>query len=85
MLPNNAAGTQYHASSRKLTHALLLSYLVSALQIDKILCKGAPEHFVAEIRELASKHHDDLDVDVIRAYHFGQRSGLVTVCLLYMQ
>lgn len=42
-------------------------------QVDKILGKTAPPTFIHQLRELALKHHDLISVDVIRAYHFGQR------------
>ncbi len=42
-------------------------------QVDKILGKTAPPTFINQLRELALKHHDLISVDVIRAYHFGQR------------
>ena len=44
-----------------------------ALQVDKILGKTAPPDFIDQLRDLALKHHDLISVDVIRAYHFGQR------------
>lgn len=43
------------------------------MQVDKILGKTAPPEFIEQLRELALKHHDLISVDVIRAYHFGQR------------
>ena len=43
------------------------------MQVDKILGKTAPPSFINQLRELALKHHDLVSVDVIRAYHFGQR------------
>ncbi len=45
----------------------------SHAQVDKILGKTAPPTFINQLRELALKHHDLISVDVIRAYHFGQR------------
>ena len=44
-----------------------------AMQVDKILGKTAPPDFIEQLRDLALKHHDLILVDVIRAYHFGQR------------
>ncbi len=44
-----------------------------AAQVDKIVGRGAPEDFVEKLEELANAHHDDLAVDVIRAYFFGAR------------
>lgn len=46
---------------------------ISKGQVDKILGKTAPPEFIEQLRELALKHHDLISVDVIRAYHFGQR------------
>lgn len=46
---------------------------ISKGQVDKILGKTAPPTFINQLRELALKHHDLISVDVIRAYHFGQR------------
>ncbi|KAA6420570.1 MAG: CDF membrane [Trebouxia sp. A1-2] len=46
---------------------------ISKGQVDKILGKTAPPAFIGQLRELALKHHDLISVDVIRAYHFGQR------------
>lgn len=43
------------------------------VQVDKIVGRGAPEDFVEKLEELANAHHDDLEVDVIRAYFFGAR------------
>lgn len=34
---------------------------------------GAPEDFVHNLEQLANTHHDELSLDQIRAYHFGQR------------
>ena len=46
---------------------------LASLQVDKILGKTAPADFIERLRDLALKHHDLISVDVIRAYHFGQR------------
>ena len=45
----------------------------SPAQVNKIVGKGAPEEFVGTLEELAGSHHEALQVDVIRAYHFGAR------------
>lgn len=34
---------------------------------------GAPEDFVHNLEQLANTHHQELSLDQIRAYHFGQR------------
>ena len=41
--------------------------------MDKIVGKGAPEDFVQKLEGIANSHHDQLVVDVIRAYFFGAR------------
>ena len=51
------------------------------MQVDKILGKTAPPDFIEQLRDLALKHHDLISVDVIRAYHFGQR--FLVLYLLY--
>ena len=35
--------------------------------------KGAPEDFVHNLEELAKAHHQEMTLDRIRAYYFGQR------------
>lgn len=49
------------------------------MQVDKIVGKGAPEDFVQKLEGVANAHHDQLVVDVIRAYFFGARY-IVEVC-----
>ncbi len=34
---------------------------------------GAPVEFVSTLEGLANAHHENMAVDVIRAYHFGAR------------
>jgi hypothetical protein len=41
--------------------------------VDKIVGRAAPEDFVEQLEQLATGHHEQLEVDVIRAYHFGAR------------
>lgn len=43
------------------------------VQVDKLVGRAAPEEFIRELEMLASTHHDELEIDVIRAYHFGPR------------
>ncbi len=43
------------------------------VQVNKIVGMGAPNDFVGTLEELANAHHATLEVDVIRAYHFGAR------------
>ncbi|KAK9861934.1 hypothetical protein WJX84_004692 [Apatococcus fuscideae] len=47
--------------------------IISKTQVDKLVGRAAPEEFVGELEMLASTHHDELEIDVIRAYHFGPR------------
>lgn len=42
-------------------------------KVDKIVGKGAPEDFIEKLEGVANSHHDQLVVDVIRAYFFGAR------------
>ena len=42
-------------------------------QGNKIVGLGAPVEFVTTLEELANAHHANMQVDVIRAYHFGAR------------
>ena len=42
-------------------------------QVKKIVGMGAPEEFVGTLEELVNTHHAKVQVDVIRAYHFGAR------------
>lgn len=43
------------------------------LQIDKIVGRGAPRELVDQLMRVASAHHEKLEVDCLRAYHFGSR------------
>jgi len=47
--------------------------LLPLLQVDKIVGRGAPSDFIQQLEALALGHHDQLGLDVIRAYHFGSR------------
>ncbi|CAL8462983.1 g2517 [Coccomyxa elongata] len=42
-------------------------------QVNKIVGIGAPVEFVSTLEGLANAHHENMAVDVIRAYHFGAR------------
>jgi hypothetical protein len=42
-------------------------------QVDKLVGRGAPAAFVAQLEELASSHHEAMGLDVLRAYHYGAR------------
>ncbi|EIE27327.1 cation efflux protein [Coccomyxa subellipsoidea C-169] len=42
-------------------------------QVNKIVGLGAPVEFVTTLEELANAHDANMEVDVIRAYHFGAR------------
>ena len=41
--------------------------------IEQLIGKAAPEEFIDEIVEIASKHDSRMSVDVCRAYHFGPK------------
>ncbi len=43
------------------------------MQVNKIVGLGAPVEFVTTLEELANAHDANMEVDVIRAYHFGAR------------
>ena len=43
------------------------------MQVDKMVGRGAPEDFVQNLEELAKAHHEEMTLDRIRAYYFGQR------------
>lgn len=43
------------------------------MQVDKIVGKGAPTEFIEQLEDLVNMHHERVEVDVIRAYHFGAR------------
>lgn len=47
--------------------------VVFTVQVKKIVGGSAPEHFKGEVRKLADEHHDALNVDSVKAYHFGSR------------
>jgi len=42
-------------------------------QVDKIVGKGAPTEFIEQLEDMVNTHHEKVEVDVIRAYHFGAR------------
>ena len=50
--------------------------------MEKIVGKGAPEGFIGQLECLANGHHDELEVDVIRAYYFGSRFIVEVRCHL---
>ena len=58
-------------------------YIMQAvlLQVEKIVGKGAPEGFIGQLESLANGHHDQLEVDVIRAYYFGSRFIVEVRCI----
>ena len=43
------------------------------MQVDKVVGKGAPTEFIEQMEDMVNTHHDRVEVDVIRAYHFGAR------------
>jgi divalent metal cation (Fe/Co/Zn/Cd) transporter len=61
-----AASRTARAQGRRLPRCL-------RAQVDKIVGRAAPEEFIEQLELLATEHHEQLEVDVIRAYHFGTR------------
>ena len=49
------------------------------MKVDKIVGKGAPTEFIEQLEDMVNTHHERVEVDVIRAYHFGARF-IVEVC-----
>mmetsp|Transcript_23683 Transcript_23683/g.42094 ORF Transcript_23683/g.42094 Transcript_23683/m.42094 type:complete len:475 (-) Transcript_23683:80-1504(-) len=47
--------------------------LITKEQLDKLVGHRAPDEFLDEVKAMASTHHDGMGVDVVRAYHFGER------------
>ncbi len=45
----------------------------SSCELWQIVGIGAPVEFVSTLEGVANAHHANMDVDVIRAYHFGAR------------
>ena len=35
--------------------------------------KGAPDDLISELTRIGEMHHEEVEVDCIRAYHFGSR------------
>lgn len=46
---------------------------LAKVQIDKIIGLGAPPEFVEKLEEIANSHDEELELDVVRAYHFGMK------------
>lgn len=42
-------------------------------QIEMLVGRTAAPEFLKQVRELANDHHENMLVDVVRAYHFGKR------------
>lgn len=42
-------------------------------QVDKIVGRGAPEELLVQLRRVAGGHHEQLEVDCLRAFHFGPK------------
>lgn len=53
---------------------IIFSWLYLAKkQIDKIIGIAAPSDFVEKIQNIANNYDHDVEVDFIRAYHFGNK------------
>lgn len=48
-------------------------FCIAKEQIDRIVGKAAEPAFVQQVTAMANSHHEFLYMDVIRAYHFGDR------------
>lgn len=48
-------------------------FCIAKEQIDHIVGKGAEPEFIEQVTSMANSHHEFLFMDVIRAYHFGDR------------
>jgi len=48
-------------------------YSTGKEQIEQLTGKAAPEEFIDELFEIAKNFDDRMDVDVVRAYHFGPK------------
>ncbi|GMH42176.1 hypothetical protein BSKO_10095 [Bryopsis sp. KO-2023] len=46
---------------------------LAKVQIDKIIGLGAPPDFVEKLKGIANSHDEELELDVVRAYHFGMK------------
>lgn len=49
--------------------------------MDKIVGRAAPDEFLATLEAMGDSHHGAMQIDAIRAYHFGSRF-MVGACLL---
>eukprot|EP00951_Prasinocladus_malaysianus_P021305 scaffold175758_cov38-Prasinocladus_malaysianus.AAC.1 len=47
--------------------------LITKEQLDKLVGHSAPDEFLDEVGEMAKNHWEGMEVDVVRAYHFGER------------
>mmetsp|Transcript_23869 Transcript_23869/g.66204 ORF Transcript_23869/g.66204 Transcript_23869/m.66204 type:complete len:459 (+) Transcript_23869:141-1517(+) len=47
--------------------------LITKEQLDKLVGHTAPDEFLEEVAAMSSNHHEGMEVDVVRAYHFGER------------
>lgn len=47
--------------------------LITKEQLNKLVGHSAPDDFLQEVAQMAGAHHEDMVVDVVRAYHFGER------------
>lgn len=50
-----------------------LNYCLLILKVKKIVGGSAPEEFKGEVKKLADEHHNALNVDSVKAYHYGSR------------
>lgn len=48
-------------------------YATGREQIEQLTGKVAPDEFIEELKEVAANFDERMDVDVVRAYHFGPK------------
>ncbi|KAI8462623.1 MAG: cation efflux protein [Monoraphidium minutum] len=48
-------------------------FTIARTQVHKLVGRGAPAEFIEQLKRIADEHHENLAVDVVRAYHFGTR------------
>jgi len=54
-------------------------------QIGKLVGKIAPDDTISEVRDICSKHHESMEVDALRVYHFGSRFNVEVEVVMPLQ
>lgn len=53
---------------------IIRSWCLTAVdQVNMLVGKEADPDFLDQVREMATKHHQDATLDIVRAYHFGPK------------